>query len=380
MQATQSTQRLSFLDIFRGAFALMMLQGHTFRALLDSSVQSGMLFQLQEVPHSLTGPAFLLGSGTAFSFATFPRWEPYRAWSAKLRKRLLRFVLLLALGYMFHLTYFSLRRTFSDPDQLISLLSMDVLQCIAIGGFALQLAVILLPDQRSFFRVTLGAAIVIGMVSPWVWNAAQHLPPWLGTAFNENWGSLFPLFPFLGFQFAGAAWGCWFARERERGRESEAFRFTAIFGVCILAVGLAAFLLPLARLYGSSWYAGPSYFFPRLGLLIMLLTVFRAVETSLVPRLGQVKGLALIGRESLVAYTVHVLLLYGSALNRKANLVSILGSGRQLAEVTLISILLAGATIAFCVLWNNLKRAHQWKARSIQVSLAGFLVYCLITG
>ena len=359
-----------------------MLEGHTFRALLDSSIKAGAGFQYQEWLHSLTGPAFLFASGAGFSLATFPHLDLYRTWSPKLGKRLLRWLALLALGYMFHLTYFSLRRTFFEgtPEQLYSLLSMDILQCIAIAGLLLQFLVMVLPGVRSFFCVTAGGAVVIGLVTPLVWEASQRFPMWLGTSLSGDWGSLFPLFPYLGFRFAGAAWGYRLVQARQQETGDGFFVRTSRYSAVLVLGALTAFLLPLSRIYGQFWMTGPTFFFSRLGILGVVLVLFRSAEVHIVPRLPHLNALAVIGRESLVAYAAHVMLLYGSALNRDTNLLKLLGSERRPAEVMLVLILLAGAMVLLCRSWNRLKKSQDWKAKGIQLSLAGYLVYCFVTG
>src|SRR5262249_10297970 len=125
-------RRVQFIDLFRGVFALVMLQGHTFRALLSPAYKSGTAYEFHELIHSLTGPAFLFASGASFALATMLKWDEYRVWNRKVSRRVLRFASLIVIGYMLHLTYFSLSRTLAEstPEQVAYLVSMDILQCI----------------------------------------------------------------------------------------------------------------------------------------------------------------------------------------------------------------------------------------------------------
>ena len=372
-----SLGRLSFVDLFRGIFALLMLEGHITRALLNSTIKAGAIYHVHELAHSLTGAGFLFASGAAFGLATVPRWDSYRRWSKNLAGRLGRLFALLAIGCLFHLTYFSFRQTIfhHTSEQLSSLLSMDILQCIAVSGLLLQLVIVLLPTTRWFLPLTIAGCAVMGLVTPLVWTASARFPWWLGGSFNERSGSLFPLFPFLGFYLAGSAWGYVFVQAKQEASESRFLRSTRRCCAWLILGGLAACSPPLTRIYGQYWNAGPAFFFPRLGIIGLLMVLCHFAESRLLPAL---KAVVVMGRESLVAYIAHLVVLYGSVLNPNRNLSKWLGSERTLVEVALILLLLAGAMIGLCWIWNRFKRNHQWKARGLQWSLAGYLIYCFV--
>ncbi len=371
--------RFLFLNLFRGAFAIVMLEGHTFRALLDASFKAGAVYQYHELVHNLTGPAFLFASGVAFSLATLSRWESYRTWSRQFARRLIRFLSLLLLGYALHLTYFSLRRTVGEgtPEQFSSLMSMDILQCIAASGLLLQLLVMILPGPRWFFAAAAAGCVVIGLTSPFVWGASHHFPFWLGTSLSGKWGSVYPFFPYAGFQLAGAAWGYLFVQAGRQEAESGFLRLSRRYFTWLVLGCLTASFLPMPHLYSDYWNTGPAFYFLRVGILCLLVIPFRLAESRLESHLGV---MSLIGKESLVVYVSHLLLLHGSAFNPDRNILKLLGTAQNPVHTTLVLLLLLSSMIALSWTWSRLKNDHNWKARGLQLTLAGYLFYAFASG
>ena len=355
-----------------------MLEGHTLRALLDPSLKLHPVYGYHELIHNLPGPAFLFASGAAFSLASLAHWDDYRRWSARLSQRLLRFLALLAVGYMLHLTYFSFRRTLAEgtPDQFVYLFGMDILQCIAVAALLLQFFVMILPSREWFFRVTVLLSVLIGFATPALWFISKGLPWWLGTHWSGHWGSAFPLFPYAGFHVAGAAWGYLHTESRRTESESHFLRRTRTWSAVLILTSLAAALLPLPEAYSDFWTTGPSFFFLRVGVLGFLIATFRAAESRL---LSAMRLVALLGRESLLVYVSHLVLLHGSALNPDRNLLRLLGSARPTLDAALVLLALTGVTATLCWVWSRLKQNHRWPAIGVQWSLAGYLAYAFIS-
>src|SRR5262249_55205018 len=135
--------------------------------------------------------------------------------------------------------------------------------------------------------------------------------------------------------------------------------------------------VPIPDHYRPLGDIGPAYFFPRALLFAISLAGLRFAEMHFIPF---AKSLVMIGRESLVAYRAHLYLLYGSALNPQKNLLKILGPERERAEVAIVMLALIAAMMALCWTWHHLKQDHSSKARGLQLSLVGLLVYAFITG
>src|SRR5437016_1836207 len=112
--ASMPSRRLEFLDVIRGVFILIMIEGHTLRALLDPSAQTGAIYRAQDLVHNMTGPVFLFASGGAFVYSTRGHWDEYRRWGPRLRERLGRWLGLVVAGYALQLTYGTLHRSLRE--------------------------------------------------------------------------------------------------------------------------------------------------------------------------------------------------------------------------------------------------------------------------
>ena len=368
-------KRLLFLDLFRGIFALIMLEGHTLRAFLSPAAQSTALFHYHELIHNLPGPAFLFASGAAFSIATCgARWESYHRWSERLGWRVARLAGLAALGYALHLSHFSLNRTIdeSTPEQLVFLFSLNILQCIAFSALLLQLMVMIVPNEGWFLRGTAVLAILIGIATPIAWEISRELPWWVGTNFASHWNSIFPLFPYTGFQMAGAAWGCLLVRARREEREPSFIDRSRRVSLWLVAGSVGAAVLPMPEIYADFWHTGPAFFFLRASLLSWIALTLRKMEIrARVPWAGVV----LLGRESLIVYAAHMVLMYGSAWNPDKNLLKVFGSPLPVAQAFLILVLLTGSMLVLSWVWNRMRQQKNWLAKAAPWSLAGYLAF-----
>src|SRR3990172_11055461 len=230
--------RLEYLDLIRGLFILVMVEGHTLRALLSPEVQAGLIYHYQDFIHNLTGPAFLFASGAAFVYSTYARREVYLTWSPKLRGRLMRWLVVLIAAYALQLTYGTLRRSLAEttPDQFAFLLGLNILQCIIFSLLLLQLLMRMTPNWQSFFRVSVIIALIIALLTPVAWGRGQDLPLWLASLVSGRTRSIFPLFPYAGFALAGAAWGHLHQSAREQGRE-DVFLRSCVRYAAALCVG-----------------------------------------------------------------------------------------------------------------------------------------------
>jgi uncharacterized membrane protein len=281
--------------------ALVMVQGHVAEALLAPSARADPLYQLQNVLHGSTAPGFLFASGFV---AGLPR-APLALRAALRRARRLLYVL--GIGYAIHLPYFSLWKTFLEatPRERAALFACDALQAIAITQLVALVLQWLFGKRWTLWGGALSVAVLA--LTPAVWSAelSGRLPPALGAYLDPATGSRFPLFPFSAFVLAGAVAGAVIGRQERRTRRRRALRF----GLGLLALGLLLAVMLAGRV--DFWGASPAYVLLRLGGLLVLL---RAVEGATERGLPGIRGLALLGHETLLVYVLHLCLLFGGVL------------------------------------------------------------------
>ncbi len=61
-------KRLVYIDYYRMIIILLMIQGHTLRALLREDLKMGVWFKIHEYIHGAVAPGFLFLSGFLFFY------------------------------------------------------------------------------------------------------------------------------------------------------------------------------------------------------------------------------------------------------------------------------------------------------------------------
>jgi uncharacterized membrane protein len=137
---------------------------------------------------------------------------------------------------------------------------------------------------------------------------------WYMRPFGEF--TIFTLFPWAGFVFAGGAVGALIAAAREPRAEWRLQALLGVVGAALVALGFYAAGRPSIYATSSFWTSSPTWFAIRLGILMIALTVIYGCEVVLVSLRGHATGLdplARMGRSSLFIYWIHVELVYGYA-------------------------------------------------------------------
>jgi uncharacterized membrane protein len=209
---------------------------------------------------------------------------------------------------------------------------------------------------RRWPLVTGLLAVALLVAGPRVWDAhlSERLAAPVGAFLDVRTGSHFPLFPFAVFVLAGTVAGAAIGRQEPGRRRRRAVRG----GLGLVAVGA---LLRASGIEG-------------LGALLLLLLL---VDTIAVREPPGLRSLALLGRESLLVFVLHLQLLYGGVLfnGPLAPLAGRLHFGGAFAAVLgLLPVLLASA---WC--WHRVKARAPHVATLVLVFLGTAFVFELLT-
>jgi len=359
--------RFVALDRLRALAVLSMIQGHTFSALLAPGALPPWLMELHALVHGLTAPAFLFGAGLAFGVSTYPRYDLHRCDGPALRARLVRVLVLLVLGYALQLPGASLFAALRLHDAALApVLRVGPLHLIAFCLLVCQLGACFFRTPLRHAAFALVAATVVTALSPWVWahELALALGPWVGPWVDGGRGSLFPIFPWASFVFFGVA--CAGMPRLNAPSPQGARAWLALGGVLTLA-SYGAFLAGV-RLAEPRWFwqASPLHVLFRVGLVTLLLGALH---------LGaHVARAVLIARHSLVAYVVHLLLLYGTPLT--PNLERRYGLALDAGRCSLVFGGVLGITLltVYGWAWLGRERATQRAVLQAALTLLGLLV------
>jgi uncharacterized membrane protein len=372
-------ERFQFVDVFRGIAVLLMIEGHAMRALLDWRIRATFAYDIHELFHGLPAPMFIFAAGSALGLT----WKhpltdesaakpPRKKW-----RRELRLLNVLIIAYALQLSDFSLVRTFfaSTPERLVALLNFNVLQCIVLSVLLVRWLLSLEISQTSLLRILKVLILAIGLVTPLVWLAAPHLPMWIATVLSREYLSFFPLFPYAGFAFAGAAWGLQCNMAQHCGSEAQFLHNSILLGGVVFVGSTVLAGIPWPPLYAEFWWSSPWYLWLRIGVLVLMCAYLRRAELAATGRPGRLQSfLALLGRRSFYLYVAHLLVLYGSSFNPNWNLVHKLGTDLPFAEAAVATACLAALMIISAAVWDWMKLNRAAWANRLKWSLAAYLI------
>lgn len=324
--------RLELLDWFRGVAVLAMIWVHSANTFSHDGLQSERWFAGLDFWHGLVAPAFFWISGFLRGFFVRPGKLPGRA-------TLLRLLGILMLGYALRFPLPSLLQGTCDEVAWRAFFQVDVLQTLALSGLLI-IGVehaARTPWQRDFavFVLMLCAVLLVKPAQSW---ATLWLPfdAWL----NRSSGSLFPVFPWLGFGLAGFLCG------RVGTGPQWKRKITWLAG----GGALVAWLAP-----GMSWLNGSAGFFlQRLGWVCLfagLLAWLIPVCQRRVPGIGILLSFA--GRESLILYVLHLQLIHGVPWPG-GTLEAAYGNSHGIAGVIAWFLALAGLSLALARMKSSL--------------------------
>lgn len=320
------SQRLLWLDLFRGLAVLGMVWTHSVHTFLAARLHETAWYHELDYYHGLIAPAFFWIAGFVRAHVTASAPKP----ALPALKRLL---MVLLIGYLMYVPWLDLL----NAQAWRAACAVNVLHCLAISGMLM-----LLAERFGRWRQVVIAVLMVLFVglekSAESWHTGLLF---VDQYFNRNQGSLFALFPWVGFGLAGfltrSFWDGGFNRH----------------AVLVFVLGaLLAFVQPY-----SPWPGGPPEFFlERLGWVMMA----AVLVASVADRLGAVTGwLRLAGRESLLLYVVHLLLIHAVPLP-KLPLQYLVGMTQPLWVVFLIFVALFAVSLALG--WLNERRKRKSKS------------------
>ncbi len=310
--------RIIFIDLMRAFAVLQMVQGHTTDVLLANNFRNfdSPIFNLWFFMRGMTAPIFLFTAGTVFTYLLRLVDKPFNE-NPRVKKGYKRFLLLIFLGYMLRYPTPTIVN-FSNvgPEQWKIFFAVDVLQLIGFGIlFTIICAYIAEKLKLSDYMVFSGAALILFIASVFTdgINWLQIFPAPIAGYFYKGTGSNFPLFPWAGYVIAGGVLGSYLAKHPMVFKTSKFSLNLALFGLLFIAIALIGDFIEV-QIYNKSflWTTSPNLIFYRLGIVLFLNSIlsFISLKLDTIPRF-----LILIGRNTLLIYIVHLMILYGSAWN-----------------------------------------------------------------
>ena len=291
--------RVRAFDWLRGLAVLVMVQTHAL-ALLRPGLRSGSFYLALQWADGLVAPSFILAAGFALALVLARSMAQPGGRARRLRRTLRRLLEVLAVGTLVNWMWFPI---FREPRWIFR---VDILQCIALALLiALPLLALLAPRPRLLRWVALALALAVFAVSPY----GEEVRGPLAALANDQSGSLFPLLPWAGYVYLGAALGATFAAGGARS--------TSIWlcGLALLGVALWIATPQLAAAYPPHhfWVTNPANAARRWTQVSLIALALLALEQRWEGPLrasGPVRFVELFGTSSLAAYFFHEMLLF----------------------------------------------------------------------
>jgi hypothetical protein len=231
-------------------------------------------------------------------------------------------------------------------------------------------ALILLTRKRGvFFWAAASAGMAATLATPWIWaqDFTTRWPLFLAMYMNPHGVSLFPLFPWISFVLAGSCAAHLFLNAIEMRADARFMQRAFLSGAAAIACGWLARSLPLFSAWNVGYYlTSPLYVLVRLGCVVILCAGLYAMEK----RFGWVPGaVRLAGQESLLVYTLHLVLIFSVLRGKWAT--AILGLDAGYAACFLMSAAIIVLMLWLAGIWHTLKRNRPGIARGVLAALAG---------
>ena len=310
MEVKTNSNRLFFIDAMRAWAILMMLQGHFIDGLLDPFYRdsSNLTYKTWLYFRGITAPVFFTVSGFIFTYL-LTRVPQVGMENPRVMKGIRRGLQLLLIGYLLRLNIFGLFK-----GQIYGgFFLVDVLHCIGLSILCI-IGLYLLTTKRPqpLFPLSLViVTLVLFLFEPLYKQASlSFLPSAIANYFTKANGSVFTIFPWLGYTTIGAALSLLFHRFKNVKGFYPIAIISSIFIGYLLIFKSSSFFLSLSDITTIGLFRmiqENNYLFIRLGDVFFVFAVFMIIRKLLTN-----KVLLKIGSSTLTIYVVHFIVLYGS--------------------------------------------------------------------
>jgi uncharacterized membrane protein len=306
--------RRPYLDWLRGVAVLIMIEAHTLDSWTRVPDRQSPSYQKAVILAGFGAPLFLFLAGVALMLAAGSRMRKGLTLEQVARAALRRGGWVFLLALLFRLQSFVL----GGGGSFQSLLKVDILNVMGVAMLAASIGLACTRTLKARVWVFSAVTVAIAMLTPIIRESLLlgALPDPLEAYFRPLPGlTTFTLFPWAGFLTGGCIVGAWLdgeSRGRPSGRPdasaagSRVNRRLVALGAMLAVGGYLSSLLPPLYASASFWTSSPTFFFLRLGILVMSVPAAFALS-----RVWRGHWLQEFGMASLFVYWVHVELVYG---------------------------------------------------------------------
>jgi uncharacterized membrane protein len=335
-------KRFPFLDWMRGLAVVIMIQCHTFNSFVRMDLRDGGPYTYSQFVGGMAAPLFLFMAGmtTAFQMESLARREPValRRWLISLK----RAGYILGIAFLFRLTNYLGSFPNGNPQEITR---VDILNCMGVGMAVF--AASALFDSNNRVRFALLTALGIAAAAPVMANLRwDGVPPLLRYYLVPVIGrGQFPFFPCASYLGFGLAAGVMVKRNAE-GRFEQFMQWSALGGLVLVFAAQYLANLPFS-IYPQTnfWTDNPTLVLIRVGIILAIMAgSYVWTEFCVGPGWSWMQCM---GKNSLMVYWVHVVMVYGSLARPIKRSLSIPGAVLATALVTALMLALSAAWLAW---------------------------------
>ncbi|HLX11831.1 MAG TPA: heparan-alpha-glucosaminide N-acetyltransferase domain-containing protein [Bacteroidota bacterium] len=372
--AKHSSPRFAFIDRLRGLAVLVMIETHTYNALLNRPDRGSHFFAYVNFLNGLVAPSFLFCAGVAFAISVRRKRADYLSLKPSFWSYVRRLLFILMVAYSLHVPIFSLRQMLNvqDAQSWTSFFQVDILQVIAITLLgALALFVSIRNDRVFLATVSILTVIAIFLAPAVNQSHYPNLPMWFRAYFSHAYDSQFPMLPWSAFLMAGILAG-WAFMEIDQAKKDKAIQIAIGTSLIVIVVSLVAEWLPF-RIYshGNFWIDSPQFFLVRLALIIIIGALLWRIEKTEIKARNDNSLLLLFGMESLLVYTVHLVIVYGHSLMYSYS--HLFPQDLSYTQCFGLYVALVLAMYGLAYLWHNLKAKNLKMAKIVQYAVVAIV-------
>lgn len=382
--------RWLFIDFLRFSAVVLMVQGHTFDALLTPALKAAPWYTMHSFWHGFTAPMFLFASGLAFGIATLRKWPQHLVAGPVLVRRFRRYGLLILIGYFLHLPFFSYQKMMTSATEanFLSFFKSDALHLIGLTLILCQTLVYVLKRPAWVVRVLGALTVLVVLTTPVIWHIPflESVPLAVAAYLNGMTGSVFPLFPWSAYLFCGVITAYYLEPVGQAAPRPVRIHRTAALGLLLIIGAGALAQVQVNGIFPQPvvWRANPLVFMMRLGTLLLFLVLLFELERRLrqrgrltAPAGPTLAAVMMMAQETLSIYVLHLVILYGSVVNK--GMLSVWGRRLGIVEAILFFLVLFVLLRYFASAWHHIKQHRAGWLRLAQVSATLLFLFYFFT-
>jgi uncharacterized membrane protein len=310
--------RRGYLDWLRGVAVLIMIEAHTIDSWTRGADRPRSGYTWAIIIGGFGAPIFLFLAGVALALAAGSRLRRGLAAPAIAARAWRRGWQIFGMAFLFRLQSWVV----SHGPFWSTLLKVDILNVMGPAMVACAVLWRLGRSDGGRAALLIAATIAAAMLTPIIRQSALVglLPDPVEWYLRPSPGrTTFTLFPWAGFLLAGGAVGLWIDRTRDEASERRVNAALLAIGVAIAAAGYGSSYLPPIYPETNFWTSSPTFFFLRLGILIIAVPIAYAWNRLWIGW----SPLQEFGVASLFVYWIHVEMVYGvpsAAIHRRLTL------------------------------------------------------------